>query len=118
MELESVRETLHDLEKKLLTPETRTSPEEISLLLADEFFEFGSSGTVFVKKDCIGEGGLGVRKMTLFSFEIKLLAPNVVLTTYRVNDEIRKQQTLRSSIWKYIDDRWQMVFHQGTPTTT
>lgn len=91
MELESVRETLQDLEKKLLTPETRTSPEEISQLLADEFFEFGSSGTVFVKKDCIGEGGLGVRKMTLFSFEIKLLAPNVVLTTYRVNDETRKQ---------------------------
>jgi hypothetical protein len=24
--------------------------------------------------------------------------------------------SLRSSIWKLIDDRWQMVFHQGTLT--
>ena len=24
------------------------------------------------------------------------------------------QHVLRSSIWKLIDGRWQMVFHQGT----
>jgi hypothetical protein len=23
-------------------------------------------------------------------------------------------RSLRSSIWKFMDDRWQMVFHQGT----
>jgi hypothetical protein len=44
------------------------------------------------------------------------LAPDVVLATYRVVDETRKQHTLRSSIWKLKDGRWQMVFHQGTPT--
>lgn len=26
------------------------------------------------------------------------------------------EHTLRSSIWKYRDNRWQMFFHQGTKT--
>lgn len=34
---------LRELEEKLLKPEIRTSSEEISKLLADEFFEIGSN---------------------------------------------------------------------------
>ncbi|MCP3740347.1 DUF4440 domain-containing protein [Rossellomorea sp. BNER] len=98
----------------MLNPDIRTSPEELNQLLADEFFEFGSSGNVWLKKDCISEGGLSVREMTLHDFDIQPLASDVVLATYRVVDETREQQTLRSSIWKFIDERWQMVFHQGT----
>jgi hypothetical protein len=25
---------------------------------------------------------------------------------------------LRSSIWQWIEGRWQMLFHQGTPSAT
>lgn len=53
-------------------------------------------------------------------FQVKLLSPDVVLTTYRVVKLSEKRSetghSLRSSIWKSIDKRWQMVFHQGTPT--
>nr|WP_242947776.1 hypothetical protein [Desulfosporosinus lacus] len=51
---------------------------------------------------------------------MKVLAPDVVLATYRAvkSNESREEMrnSLRSSIWKFLDGRWQMVFHQGTRT--
>lgn len=109
-----LKEHLKALEESHLKPEVRTSSEELKNLLADEFFEFGSSGKVIYKKDCLGEGGVGVRELSLYDFEFHLVSQEVALTTYRVRDETRKQDSLRSSIWKLIDGRWQMFFHQGT----
>ncbi len=54
--------------------------------------------------------------MTLSNFEIYPISDDTVLATYRVRDETRMQNTLRSSIWKLIEGRWQMFFHQGTLT--
>ncbi|AGK54310.1 nuclear transport factor 2 family protein [Bacillus sp. 1NLA3E] len=117
MENQSVlKKHLRELEQKLLEPETRTTPAELDKLLADDFFEFGSSGNVWYKKDSVGKGGLSVREMTLTDFEIYPLSEDTVLATFRVKDETRMQNTLRSSIWKFIDGRWQMFFHQGTTT--
>jgi hypothetical protein len=59
-------------------------------------------------------------RRSFVDFKALLLAPGVVLTTYRA---IRRgatgeqlSQSLRSYVWKFIDGRWQMVFHQGTPS--
>ncbi|MGG2066850.1 DUF4440 domain-containing protein [Bacillus sp. S14(2024)] len=111
-----LKKHLCELEQQLLEPETRTSPAELDKLLTDDFFEFGSSGNVWYKKDAVGGEGLSVREMTLSDFEIYPLSEDTVLATYRIKDETRMQNTLRSSIWKLIDGRWQMFFHQGTPT--
>jgi hypothetical protein len=113
--LSVLKKHLLELEQQLLEPNTRTTPAELDKLLADDFFEFGSSGRVWYKKDCVG-GGLSVRKMSLSNFEIYPLSEDVVLATYHIKDETSMQNTLRSSIWKYIDGRWQMFFHQGTIT--
>jgi hypothetical protein len=110
-----LKEQLFQLEACLLKTEIRVSPEEIAKLLADDFIEFGSSGNVIYKRDCIGNEGLDVRIMRIHDFEIHILAPDVVLVTYRLEDETRMQHTLRSSIWKHISESWQMYFHQGTP---
>jgi len=115
-ELSRLKEHLLRLEESLLQPGIRTNRAELDRLLADDFFEFGSSGRVWYKRD-FSEEGLSIRKMTLYNFEIHPLSEDVVLTTYQVKDEMRKQHTLRSSIWKFINGRWQMVFHQGTPTS-
>jgi hypothetical protein len=115
-ENESLKEHLKKLEEKLLKPEVRTSPAELNNLLADDFFEYGSSGNIFFKRDCVVDGGIKVFSMTLTNFEIHILASDVVLATYQVHDETRKRITLRSSVWKYRDERWQMFFHQGTIT--
>ncbi|WP_075619529.1 DUF4440 domain-containing protein [Paenisporosarcina indica] len=110
----SLKEQLYQLEEKLLTPKIRTSQNELNQLLADDFFEFGSSGRVLYKDVMIGEEGIGVVKMTLSDFDIHPLSEGIVLATYRIFNENKNQHTLRSSIWKLINGRWQMMFHQGT----
>lgn len=114
MESETLKEQLRQLEEKLLKPEIRTSQNELNQLLAGDFFEFGSSGRVLYKDVLIGEEGIGVVKMTLSDFDIHPLSEDIVLATYRIFNEDNNQHTLRSSIWRITDGRWQMVFHQGT----
>lgn len=112
-----IKKELLRLEEMLLTPEIRTSVKELSILLAEEFFEFGSSGKVWRRKDGLDSNGIGVVKMQLSDFGIHPLSENIVLTTYKIFNEEKRQHSLRSSIWKYEDSKWQMVFHQGTPIT-
>jgi hypothetical protein len=113
----SLREQLLQLEEKLLKTEIRTSKEELSHILADAFFEFGSSGKVLYKDESIGEEGLSVVQMKLSDFDIHPLSEEIVLTTYRIYNEVNKEHSLRSSIWKLIDGSWKMHFHQGTKTS-
>ncbi len=112
--LSELKQHLLELEQNLLEPETRSTPSEIAKWLADDFFEFGSSGKIWYKKDAVGPEGLSIREMTLTDFEIYPLSEKAVLATYRVHDQSRRQITLRSSIWKLQEGRWQMSFHQGT----
>lgn len=114
----SLKEHLFNLENMLLKPDIRTTPKEIEKLLSDDFFEFGSSGRVWHKQDCLGLNGMEIVQMTISQFEIHSLSEGVVLTTYQIYDDKKLQKTLRSSIWKLNEDQWQMVFHQGTPIKT
>ncbi|MNV80981.1 hypothetical protein D3C71_1746160 [compost metagenome] len=112
----SLQKHIRELEELLLTTEVRTSPQQLSLLIADDFFEYGSSGRVWYKKDMMGEEGAGVVKLTLSGFELHPLSEAAVLATYRTLNAENGRYTLRSSIWRFVDGRWQMFFHQGTPT--
>jgi hypothetical protein len=113
-----------ELEERLLRPDVRTSPEDITKLLADEFVEFGRSGRVFNKhhvtealRDEQPEGLSPAR--TADGLTVRWLTKYNALVTYHTVSGIsttgEKRRTLRSSIWKRIDGRWQMIFHQGTP---
>jgi hypothetical protein len=113
---------LLDREKRLLQPETRRSIIELNSMLADTFIEFGSSGRVFNKQQVIeGLPRESPRIYHLENFKTFNLAPNVVLVTYRISRRNDLEQllvhSLRSSIWKLIDDQWQILFHQGTLST-
>ncbi|WP_456274730.1 nuclear transport factor 2 family protein [Bacillus sp. AK031] len=110
----TLKEQLLNLEERLLNSEVRVDTKELEKVLAEGFFEFGSSGNVWLREDCLKDGGISVRDMSVNDFEIHPLAENVVLTTYRVKDNTKKQVTLRSSIWKLLNGKWQMYFHQGT----
>ena len=116
MEINALKEHLLQLELNLLKPNIRTSREELSQLLADEFFEFGSSGKIWTRKDIVDDEGLGEVKMKLDNFRIHPLSDDTVLATYRIFNEVTLEYTLRSSIWTYQGYRWQMFFHQGTKT--
>jgi hypothetical protein len=113
---------LRSLEEQLLKPEVRGSPDEVGYLLADEFIEFGSSGRVYDKRQIIAalqqEMPDPITRISLVDLVARRLAPEVILVTYRTIRPDRPESRLRSSIWKLVEGRWQMVFHQGTPSKT
>jgi hypothetical protein len=115
-----MRETeIRNLEQQLLSEEVRKSADMVSELLADSFTEFCSSGGVYhyTKGDTFGHGR--ERDWEIDDFEAKELGAGVVLATYRLtkHDEAdeTKRVSLRSSVWKFTEGGWKMVFHQGTP---
>lgn len=111
-----LKEHLRELEESHINLDVRKSREKLDRLLADDFFEIGSSGYMFNKKDCL-EDGVVLTEMSLHNYEIYPLAEDVILSTYYIVDKTRNRNTLRSSIWKFIEGRWQLFFHQGTITS-
>ncbi|MCP3028451.1 DUF4440 domain-containing protein [Halobacillus sp. A5] len=111
----NLKEHLKAREQSHLDLNVRKSSAALDEILADDFWEIGSSGRMFDKKECL-DSGVSIAEMTMYNFEIQPLAPDVVLSTYFIENHTRKRNTLRSSIWKYIDGRWQLYFHQGTIT--
>lgn len=115
------------LEEQLLDSSVRGSVKTVASLLADEFVEFGSSGAVYNKRtviDALSKEHLDENQpvRSAHDFLAQKLSDGLVHVTYRsvrkFPDTGREQSALRSSIWKFIDGRWQMMFHQGTPTQT
>ena len=106
------------LETSLHKSEIRRSPEAVAALLADGFIEFGSSGKIWDKSSIVEN----MRKeeppgqIIVEDFVARELTLDVVLVTYISRRSTANQFTLRSSIWKNIATKWQMVFHQGTPS--
>ena len=122
METENIiTEQILKLEERLLQPDVRHTPQEISELLADEFIEFGSSGRVYNKQQVIeslqNESG---EQIFIKNFKTGNLAPKIMLATYiavkKNENEGKTISSLRSSVWKLSDNQWRLVFHQGTPT--
>lgn len=110
---------IYELELRMLSRQVRSSPEELGELLADDFIEIGSSGKMYTKQKVI-RALLGEKeaRFIVSDFETHPLSPRIVLATYQVEkileDDHKAVHSLRSSIWKMIDNRWQMIFHQGT----
>jgi hypothetical protein len=110
-----------ELETSLHKKEIRSRADLTSELLADTFIEFGSSGKVWNKSSIVASmrGEESDSQITVEDFAVRELAPEVVLVTYtskKVAEDQAVASTLRSSIWKHVDGKWQMIFHQGTRT--
>ena len=113
---------LRSLEEELLKNETRKSAERLRKLLAEDFVEFGSSGRIYNREAIVTAlAAEPSAELELSSFEMRELAPDLALVTYRtcrIGPSCDQRRSLRSSIWKRGDGRWQMLFHQGTPIGT
>ncbi len=110
---------IRSLELALLTPSTRNEPEAVTHLLAEEFREFGSSGRVFGREEIVAllRVESSPSSTMLRDFECRQLAPNLALATYRTI-RAHGSSVLRSSIWICREERWQLLFHQGTRIET
>ena len=114
---------MYEKESSHLNQEIRRSADNMAMLLADDFIEFQSSGGVINKQQVLDALYTETEwdiKYKITDFKSKLLSDRVVLNTYRIKKVSAKgeeiNRTLRSSIWKYEDGRWQLLFHQGTIT--
>jgi hypothetical protein len=110
---------LFHLEQQLLEPSTRRDAAALTSLLAEDFREFGSSGRIYTRRQIIDAlAAESPRTVTLSDPLCQQLAEDIALLTYRSTRTIALKaasHTLRSSLWVYRDNRWQMLFHQGTP---
>lgn len=116
-------ERILQLEKDLLKSEVRKSSQKINEILSNDFIEFCSSGDIYYYKsgDIFQEKDDELENnWKIIDFEIKELSDDCVLALYKViklneKDE-NKKFSIRSSIWKLYDEKWKMIFHQGTNT--
>jgi len=116
----SIEAHLRALEEELLQPAVRKTASRVDALLTDDFMEFGSSGRIYDKHEIINTlRSESPARRSLTDFRALPLGPGVVLTTYRATSYGASGEqpihSLRSSVWRLLDGRWQMVFHQGTP---
>ncbi|GGP20747.1 nuclear transport factor 2 family protein [Silvimonas iriomotensis] len=115
---------LIELETALHQPATRQDAAQVSALLADDFCEIGYSGRLYdraiVLAALAAEPAAPATSVYADQFVLTLLAPGLVLLTYRSatleSDGALIRHALRSSVWRQRAAHWQMVFHQGTPT--
>jgi hypothetical protein len=106
--------TLLELEQRLLSQATRCDAEEISCLIADDFFEFGASGGIWTKADVVQQlPDDSFIQRSISEWAVKRLSEHTALVTYLCQAN-SSANSLRSSIWRMKDEQWQMIFHQGT----
>ena len=111
----SIEQQLQELELCLLQPTIRKSVR-VAELLAEDFVEIGSSGQAHTREEIIAAlQGEPTTHWTATQFRIQLLAPHIALVNYRAHRHSEPPvHSLRSSIWKQTNGKWQMMFHQGT----
>jgi len=119
---ETISELLLALERQVYDPAVRRSPELSAPLFAEDFVEFGGNGQVFDKAGIVkvlAEGPPFAGKFVIAGFEVKSLAENVALATYRLEiltaEGMLQRQSLRSTLYRRNEGEWKQVFHQATP---
>ena len=110
---------LIELEQLLVQPATRLSVELLNRHLADDFYEIAATGRCFGKADVLQR--LPSETPPVISqqdFECRVLADGLAQLTYRATiqraEDDSPSYSVRSSIWHFDGEKWQMVFHQGT----
>jgi hypothetical protein len=118
-EYAQILEHLRAREEVLLDPMVRRDRGQVADLLADDFFEFGSSGRVWSRAatlDLLASEDYTPPSME--DFACHLIAPDVALVTYKSVriDSVSgmRRVVLRSSLWIRKSERWRVRFHQGT----
>ena len=117
---------IRSLEEALHRPFVRRSRDALEQLLAQNFVEFGSSGAMYRRDELIARlvqeddvESQEQSKMNAFDYVLTSISDDAFLLTYRTRhweEDGTQRHVLRSSIWKDMDGRWQMLFHQGTLT--
>ena len=107
-------------ELDLMEPAVRRDPQRVLALLAEDFVEFGASGSVW-SRDAIADllRTESFEPPAVEGLQCHHIAPGVALVTYRTvranADQASPASTLRTSLWIRQSGEWRVRFHQGTP---
>ncbi|MEJ6004640.1 nuclear transport factor 2 family protein [Paucibacter sp. AS339] len=113
------------LECQLHQPAMRTDADVLAQLLHPQFREFGRSGRSYTRESMLAllmaEDTTDPTLVHAQDFELQRLGDEAALLTYRSAhrqpDGRLSGPTHRSSVWRKTPKGWQMIFHQGTPTS-
>ncbi|MHB1485037.1 MAG: hypothetical protein ACYCYI_10270 [Saccharofermentanales bacterium] len=85
--------------------------EKLILQYEKDFFDFE-----FCKNKDNLENRLSkdFRNIDIFDFKIANLSDSIIMANYRAFENSNNSYALRTSIWIIENDRWKMLFHQGT----
>ena len=118
-----ISDHLKHLEESLLTSAVRKDRAQVAALLAEEFREIGSSGRTFSRAEILDElqddlqAESPLREVALSDFNCRMLSATLALVIYRTvrsTPAAPPSAAWRSSLWVFREDRWQILFHQGT----
>jgi hypothetical protein len=108
-----LQQHLHSLEERLLHPDREPNRKDLLSLLSSDFKEFCASGRIFNLQQ-LTESLLNSspRSATMTRFYVSPLGPDAALATYHI--ATATSSSIHSSIWVQRNNRWQLIFHQGT----
>jgi hypothetical protein len=113
MNAAQLQDHLYTLEERLLHPSREKDRTALIPLLADDFQEYCSSGRIYSRQQTIDDMlSSSPRPATISHFYVTQLAPDAALATYHASTTMHVSH--RSSLWVFRDNRWQLLFHQGT----
>jgi len=118
--MNQLEQQIKNLEEKLLALDASSAAECFEELISEEFEEMKGCGNVVNKAEVIEwlKHKGNEERWLLTDFKVKKLSSSVALATYHANKMNIKgdsiSESLRSSIWKYQDNLWKIIFHQGT----
>ncbi|HEX6445549.1 MAG TPA: nuclear transport factor 2 family protein [Streptosporangiales bacterium] len=108
-------------ERALLDPQVRRDRARVDALLHPDFVEFGSSGRRWDREGILAmlaaEPPADGPVAEVDRIDAVRLADDAVHLTYtacRADGTLRR----RSALWRRVDGRWLLYFHQGTPVPT
>jgi hypothetical protein len=113
MKAAQLQDHLYTLEERLLHPDREQDRSTLALLLAEDYREFCTSGRIMNRQQLVDilTGG-PVRPATIQHYNVTSLSPETALATYNLTTAFATSH--RSSLWILRDNRWQLLFHQGT----
>lgn len=118
---DEITDQIRQLELKLLHSDIKVMSSLLEALLAKEFEEIGSNGTISRRQDVV-DWLLNKNpqdRWLLTDFRVRELSTDLVLAIYHAEKVVGKKNmvskgSIRSSIWRHNTQGWQMVFHQAS----
>lgn len=115
--LQPILSVLKTLEPLIYAANAGKTRDYFEALLAENFWEIGASGLRYSREYVLDELEKRLQHPRdeawhTSEYHLQQLSENDFLLTYTLHQPTRVSQ--RASIWRKKDERWSLVYHQGT----